>query len=585
MSAVVVALHNRSARDLGILQNKGSADEHRAAAAVQSRFKGFNARKKFVTRDMSERTVDELLRLLDKRREVGRGWIRLLFYLCFLGLFFAHAVISSDVQRSSSMYSMLDAHVNAITFGEGSTYKQVRTFSDFAAWTEELMNSMMPIKSYSDLDVDAPTLSDSLVFNGYNKIIVGVMVQHYRHATRNCTTLYGDFYAPTGDGACVDGATAATSTFYGDKEWFMYGGPDTFRTKHFIWSTDPDVSPQCAAVADSGCGNSSRLDEFLASTDTKGDALYPEGSTVGFKEYPLNGELLSYVSPLQMDGPHNAFMVKIQLQQAFQDLVFDDKLTKQVAVFLPVYNGNLKLFATAIVTFDRDLAGGFHPSLSIIVAQNFEDATRTEGSSKYSQNFTDCGQSVCPEPEPAAVPAADTVTLDIGGLVWADIEDNLAAVKTSLTTDISAMLGVAPSAILNLDLRQSTLLSGVICTFDIAADASATQTAAELSQTLKETLANDSGQFTSTATTTGKTVTATTSEETTVSSSTTGMSGGSTTGATGGSSTGTTGGSSTGTTDSSSTTGTTGGSSTMPPPLTHCGLMWRMLGSMHSACM
>ena len=51
---------------------------------------------------------------------------------------------------------------------------------------------------------------------------------------------------------------------------------------------------------------------------------------------------------------------------------------------MPVYNGNLKLFATAIVTFNQNLAGGFSSDLSIVVAQNWEDATRLDASAAMS---------------------------------------------------------------------------------------------------------------------------------------------------------------------------------------------------------
>ena len=77
------------------------------------------------------------------------------------------------------------------------------------------------------------------------------------------------------------------------------------------------------------------------------------------------------------------------------------------------------------------------------------------------------------------------------------------------------------SKILNVQLMESTLLSGVTCTFEIDAGASTTKTPAQLAQTLKETLANGNSDFPSTEAETGKTVAAevTSVEETMPSSS------------------------------------------------------------------
>jgi hypothetical protein len=99
----------------------------------------------------------------------------------------------------------------------------------------------------------------------------------------------------------------------------------------------------------------------------------------------------------------------------------------------------------------------------------------------------------------------------ISSLDWADVAGRRrAAVVIALRTDIAVMLNITEADILYMNLFQpGTLLStGVACSFEIAAGASATRTPVELAQALKETLSNGIGQFSNAEATVGKTITA-----------------------------------------------------------------------------
>jgi hypothetical protein len=204
-------------------------------------------------------------------------------------------------------------------------------------------------------------------------------------------------------------------------------------------------------------------------------------------------------------------------------LILEDYPSNQVCYKAIVIAGVASI-DVAFSAFDTEAA------FDILIIYDGTSATHASSSSKFSQDgmqrysgsslpedikssgpsllfmFTSDGSAQRAGFTAAWTSTSSITSLALGGIVWADVSGNLEAVKTSLSTDISTMLGVAVSAIINLELKQSFLLSGVICTFNIAAGASTTQTPAQLSQTLKETLANGNGQFTDTAQTTGKTV-------------------------------------------------------------------------------
>jgi len=91
--------------------------------------------------------------------------------------------------------------------------------------------------------------------------------------------------------------------------------------------------------------------------------------------------------------------------------------------------------------------------------------------------------------------------------------NQLEAVQADLAKDIAAMLGILSSRILNVVLSQSGLLAaGVKVDFEIAADPSSsspsTPTPLALAQQLQTTLSSGSGDFSGTAQTINKPITA-----------------------------------------------------------------------------